>query len=90
MQIENSIFLFHDANKQLFCIEREGTYGKLTPPIIDNEMQYSKSSSELHIHRLTQDGLEHFVDKYGATYKTLYLDDCSNLTDLSPLELMPK
>lgn len=89
MQVENSIFLFREADKQLFCMERGGKYGKLTPSIIDAEMQYSKSPFELHIHSITQDGLEHFVDKYGAAYKTLYLDDCIYITDLSPLELLP-
>lgn len=89
MQVENSIFLFREADKQLFCMERGGTYGKLTPSAIDKEMKYSKSTSALHIHGLTQDGLEHFVDRYGYTYETLYLDDCSFITDLTPLERLP-
>lgn len=57
--------------------------------MIDKGMQYPKSRSELHIHRLTQAGLEHFVDQYGSTYEVLYLDGCTCLTDLAPLADMP-
>ena len=89
MQVENSIFFFREADKQLFCRERGGSFGKLTPSIIDKEMQYSKSLTQLHIHRLTQDGLEHFVHRYGSSYEILYLDDCTCLTDLSPLADLP-
>ena len=89
MQVENSIFLFHEADKQLFCMERGGKYGKLTPSIIEKEMQYSKNPVEMHIRGITQEGLEYFVDKYGATYQTLYLDDCTYITDLAPLESLP-
>lgn len=88
MEVENSIFLFREADKQLFCMERGGSYGKLTPSAIDKEMQYPKSTSALHIHGLTQDGLEHFVDRYGCTYETLYLDGCT-FADLTPLERLP-
>ena len=35
MQVENSIFLFHEADKQLFCMERGGKYGQST----DAEME---------------------------------------------------
>ena len=43
MQVENNIFFFREADKQLFCRERGGSYGKLTPLMIDNEMQYKKT-----------------------------------------------
>lgn len=89
MQAENSVFFFNEADKQLFCRDHGGSYGKLTPLMIDKEMQYTKNRSELHVHRLTQAGLEHFVDQYGSTYEVLYLDDCTCLTDLAPLADMP-
>lgn len=85
MQAENEVFFFSDAEKQLFCTEHGGAYGKLTPDIIENEMRFPKSRKKLHIHRLTQEGLEFFVHRYGSSYETLYLDDCNCLTDLSPL-----
>ena len=89
MQADNDIFFFHEADKQLFCRERNGSYGRLTPSIIDEEMQYPRNRSELHIHRITQEGLEHFVEKYGSSYKVLYLDDCDHITELAPLALLP-
>ena len=61
MQVENPIFLFHEAEKQLFCRERGGSFGKLTPEAIDQEMQSGKSPTQLHIHSITQQGLEHFA-----------------------------
>lgn len=58
MQVENDVFLFHEADRQLFCRERDGSFGKLTPSLIEKEMQFPKNPTKLHIHRLTQDGLE--------------------------------
>ena len=90
MQIENPVFLFREADKQLFCRERGGSFGKLTPEVIDQEMRFGKSPTQLHIHGITQEGLEHFARRYGASCEVLYLDDCRGLTDLSPLETLPK
>lgn len=85
MQVENDVFLFHEADRQLFCRERDGSFGKLTPSLIEKEMQFPKNPTKLHIHRLTQDGLEYFADKYAATYEVLYFDDCTCITDFAPL-----
>ena len=90
MQVENPIFLFHEAEKQLFCRERGGSFGKLTPEAIDQEMQSGKSPTRLHIRSITQEGLEHFAKRYGDSCEVLCLDDCRGLTDLSPLETLPK
>lgn len=86
MQVENDVFLFREADSNLFCRERDGAFGKLTPSLIDKEMQFPKSPTRLHIHRLTQDGLEHFVNKHAAAYEILYFDDCTCITDFAPLE----
>lgn len=85
MQTENSIFFFHDASMQLFDTSSVSKMGILTPEKIDHEMHYRKSPSTLYIRGLSQAGLEHFVQKYGSTYRTLYLNDCTRITDLSPL-----
>ncbi len=90
MQAENSIFFFHDADMQLFCRARGGSFGKLTPSAIDEEMQHGKSRTRMHLHCPTQEGLEHFVCQYGSAYEVLYLDNCTSLTDLSPLVDLPK
>ena len=90
MQTENSIFFFHDADKQLFFRERDGTFGQLTPERIEVEMRFVKSAQKLRVHKPTQEGLEFFVRQYGSTYETLYLDDCTCLNDLSPLAEMSR
>ena len=85
MLVENNVFVIREAEKQLFDSRRCNGSVKLTPEKIDYEMQFHHSNTELHLHHLTQEGLEHFVLTYGATYKTLYLDNCSYIRDFSPL-----
>lgn len=85
MQPENEIFLFYEAEKQLFCREKDGQFAKLTADLLDAQMQYPKSRTCLRIHRPTQDGLERFVSRYGASCRILFLDDCRSIHDLSPI-----
>ena len=85
MQEENRIFFFCEAEKQLFGYGRNSTFAKLTPQMIESEMQRDKSRTNMHIHNISQDGLEHFVKNYGLTYKVLYLDDCTRINDFSAL-----
>ena len=61
MQEENRIFFFCEAEKQLFCYGRNSTFAKLTPKMIESEMQWDKSRTNMHIHNISQDGLEYFV-----------------------------
>lgn len=86
MQEENRIFFFCEAEKQLFCYGRNSTFVKLTPQMIESEMQRDKSRTNMHIHNISQDGLEYFAKNYGLTYKVLYLDDCTRINDFSALE----
>lgn len=85
MLVENSVFVLREAEKQLFNSKHGYADGKLTPEVIDYEMQFLHSSTELHLQALTQVGLEYFVSKYGSTYKTLWFDYCVNIKDFSPL-----
>ena len=89
MQTENSIFFFHDASMQLFDTSSVSKMGILTPERIDHEMHYRKSPSMLHIRGLSQAGLEHLVQKYGSTYRILYLNDCTRITDFLRLASWP-
>ena len=83
---ENSVFTFREPEKQLINSRQGYADGKLTPEVIDYEMQLPRDCTTLLLRGLTQDGLEYFVTKYGATYKTLYLDYCAYIKDFSPLE----
>lgn len=85
MLAENSVFEIYEANRQLFVYGRNGQFAGLTPSAIDAQMQFPRSSSTLRIRCLTQDGLEHFAQRYGASYRVLYLDDCRLIRDFSPL-----
>lgn len=85
MPAENSVFNIHEADRQLFVYGRNRQFAGLTPSAIDTEMQLPRSSSTLHIHCLTQDGLEYFAERYGPSYRVLYLDDCRLIHDFSPL-----
>lgn len=83
---ENSVFVFREPEKQLTNSRQGYADGKLTPEVIDYEMQTPHDSNTLLLRGLTQEGLEHFVTKYGSTYKTLYLDFCTYINDFSALE----
>lgn len=85
MLVENSAFTIWEAEKQLFDSRQCNQIRKLTPEIIDYEMKFSHSKTELKLYQLTQEGLEHFISTYGSTYKTLYLKDCEHIRDFSPL-----
>ena len=85
MLTENGIFSIWDAEQTLADTRGENRIFKLTPQAIDYEMQYYHSDTELRLLSLTQEGLEHFVSVYGASYKVLYLDYCSFIHDFSPL-----
>lgn len=89
MQAENSVFMIREAEKQLFDSRRCNGQFKLTPEIIDYEMQFYHSDTELQLHQLTQEGLEHFVRCYGASCRTLFLDYCVHIRDFSPLADLP-
>ena len=58
--------------------------------IIDREMAFPHSTTEITFLHPSQDGLEYFVQKYGSTYKTFHLDFCSNIRDYSCLARMPE
>jgi hypothetical protein len=90
MQPENDIFLFYEAEKQLFCRGKDGQFAKLTADLLDKEMQHSKIRTCLRIRCLSQDGLEHFVSRYGALCHVLFLDDCRYIHDLSPIGGLPQ
>lgn len=85
MLVENSVLAIREAEKQLYDSRRCNGSCKLTPEIIDHEMQFHHSTTELQLHQLTQEGLEYFVSNYGPTYKTLFLNNCSYIRDFSPL-----
>lgn len=89
MLTENSFFAIREAEKQMFDSRRCNGECVLTPEVIDYEMQFFHSSTELQMHKLTQEGLEHFVLNYGSTYQILYLDYCSHIKDFSPLAQLP-
>lgn len=85
MLAENCIFSLWTDGRTLTDTRGENGTHKLTPEAIDYEMQYYHSDTELRLLSLTQEGLEHFVSLYGASYKVLYLDYCSYIRDFSPL-----
>lgn len=78
------------ADRQLAAYRRKkdisGALAPLTPDEIDFEMDASPRSKQvLNLNRVTQAGLEHFVLKYGSTYRGIYLTWSSAVKDLSPL-----
>lgn len=86
MQKQNELFAisrYQDTDAHLISTRRERP--DLGPDEIDFEMQFGKRTDDLMLCRLTQKGLEHFVRTYGASYRVLYLDDCTRIQDFSPL-----
>lgn len=86
MLTENELFAtakYQDTQAHL--ISTQGEQPCLNAETIDFEMQFPKRSDYLKMIRLTQEGLEHFVRKYGHSYRVLYLDDCTQIVDFSPL-----
>ena len=90
MQAENEIFRqaeFQDPEAHLFSARWEHPY--MGPEDVDFEMQYTRRNDRLKLTKLTQEGLEHFVRNYGNTYRILYLYNCTQIRDLSPLGELP-
>lgn len=70
---------------------RDGRSAKLTPDEIDREMEeYPRSRTVMELRRVTQEGLEHFVSKYGSTYRSIHLSWEGGVKDLSPLGDLPE
>lgn len=82
---ENDIFSIHEADRQLFVYGRGGQFAKLTPDILEQKLS-TQVPSVLHVHCLTQDGLELLAARCGSSCRVLYLDDCRFIRDFSPLE----
>lgn len=83
---ENELFKaakYQDTEAQLFASKPGQQY--LTPDDLDFEMQFSKRRDYLKIIGLSQDGLEYFVRNYGRSYNTLFLENCTQIQDFSPL-----
>lgn len=85
MQKENAMFWHSrfDAQSELFSSRWERP--DLGPEEIDFEMSFPKRKGWMKLSRLTQEGLEHFVCRYGADYQVLYIANSPKLRDLSPL-----
>lgn len=82
------------ADRQLAAYRgRKKTSGELaplTPDEIDFEMEaYPRSKHVIDLNCITQAGLEHFVQKYGSTYRGIHLSWASRVKDLSPLGNLP-
>lgn len=89
MQKENELFWqvkYQDTEAHLFSTKREQSY--LNAELVDYEMQFGKRTDYLKITRLSQEGLEHFVQHYGKTYQVLYLYECTQIHDFSPLSAL--
>ena len=86
MQKENALFWQErfDTQSHLFSAKSEQPY--LDADIIDFEMQSNKRTDYLKITRLSQKGLEYFVQNYGKSYRVLYLYECTQIHDFAPLE----
>lgn len=63
---------------------------KLTPDDIDREMEACpRSQTVMLLNSVTQAGLEHFVSKYGSTYRSIQIAWEGGVKDLSPLGDLP-
>ena len=85
MQKENPLFWQDkfDTESHLFSTNWEQPY--LDAENIDFEMQLNKRTDYLKITRLSQKGLEHFVQNYGKGCRVLYLYECTQIQDFAPL-----
>ena len=86
MQKENELFWqakYQDTEAHLFSTKREQP--SLNAESVDYEMQFNKRMDYLKVTRLSQEGLEHFVQHYGKSYRVLYLYECTQIHDFSPL-----
>lgn len=85
VQKENSLFWQDrfDSESHLFSTNRKKPY--LDSDSIDFEMQFNKRTDYLKITRLSQEGLEHFVQNYGKGCRVLYLYECTQIQDFAPL-----
>lgn len=90
MRMQNPLFWpenFQDTTAHLLNTRRDHNY--LDAQDIDFEMQFPKRDDKMMLLRPSQEGLEHFVRKYGKNYKILRLDSCSQIKDFSPLGDLP-
>lgn len=90
MPLQNALFWpenFQDTTAHLVNTRRNHNW--LDGDDIDFEMQFTKRDDRMMLTRLNQQGLEHFVRKYGSTYKILRLESCSQIKDFSPLSDLP-
>ncbi len=85
MQAENEIFLFSEADRQLWDSQHPSAPYHVTPEVIDREMGQNRSWTHLHIYGITQEGLEHFAAHAGKVCRVLWLDDCRKIRDFTPL-----
>lgn len=94
---EQHEFFIHvsDAEKNLVMTRTERIRSKALSPCemaaedVDYEMAKGKDPHVLRICGMTQEGLEHFVQRYGRTYRYISLFKCQLISDLSPLADMP-
>ena len=90
MPKQNDLFVpayFQDTTAHLINTRRNHNW--LSAEDIDFEMQFTKRDDKMSLHRVNQEGLEHFVCKYGKTYQILRLESCPQIKDLSPLSDLP-
>lgn len=70
---------------------KDGRSIKLTPDAIDREMElYPHSRTVMQLNSVTQEGLEHFISKYGKSYRSIQLAWNGGVKDLSPLGALPE
>lgn len=90
MPKQNDLFIpanFQDTTAHVVNTRRTHTW--LGADDIDFEMQFPKRDDKMSLLRVNQEGLEHFVRKYGNTYQILRLESCPQIKDLSPLSDLP-
>lgn len=90
MPKQNDLFVsanFQDTTAHLINTRRDHNW--LDPDDIDFEMKYTKRDDKMMLRWLSQAGLEHFVRKYGGTYKILRLESCTQIKDFSALSDLP-
>lgn len=70
---------------------KDGKTRRLTPDEIDREMEACpRSTTVMDLTCLTQAGLEHFVRRYGNTYRSIQISWEGGVKDLSPLADLPQ
>ncbi len=85
MQIENPLFWQDKFDTESHLVSTNWEQPYLDAENIDFEIQFDKRTDYLKITRLSQKGLEHFVQNYGKGCRVLYLYECTQIQDFSPL-----